>query len=533
MKPKTLKKLTPARAVASVGEETVIPCTNPATGASLGEVPVDDPAAVRAAVLRAREAQRGWAETSFAQRRAVLRRLSDRILANTDALVDVVVTDAGKTREHALMGEIWPVLEKLRWTIANGEKHLRPERVSPGVFVHKSARLEFHPLGVVGAILPWNYPFQNLMNPIIPALMAGNACVVKPSEWVAWSAGGIIDLVRAALADEGHSPELVQLVQGYGPTGKALIQSGIDSLLFIGSVPNGRRILEAAAEVLVPVTLELGGKDPLIVCDDADLEQAVHAAMVGCFVNAGQNCVASERVLVFDGIYDRFVARAAGLVQNLRQGDPRVRPGEVDVGMMVSPMQRDLVERLVEDAVARGARLLAGGRRGPGTSYAPTLLVDVTPDMAIFQEETFGPVMAICRVHDEHEAVAIANGTPFALGSSVFSKDLGRARRLAGRLQAGMTAINEFGGTTYMAQDLPFGGVKHSGYGRMSGREGLRAFTNIRAVLDDRLPLHFASPVFPVGPADYARVKAAVELMYGRGRARLEGAKALLSGLFK
>jgi acyl-CoA reductase-like NAD-dependent aldehyde dehydrogenase len=513
---------------------TQIPCFDPATRELLGVVAVDDEAAIRAKIARAREAQIGWGETSFALRRRVLHRITAAILEQTDELVDAIIRDSGKTRENALMGEIWTVLEKLRWTASQGEKHLRPERVSSGLFMHKRARLEFHPLGVVGAILPWNYPFQNIMNPLIPALMAGNGFVVKPSEWVAWSADRFVQLVRDALVAEGQSPQLVQLVQGHGPAGQALINGGIDSLVFIGSVGNGQRVLEAAARTLTPVVLELGGKDPFIVCDDANLEQAAHAALAGCFISAGQNCVAAERLLVFDAVYDDFERLVGGLVSRFRQGAPT---GEepVDIGAIVTPLQIEIVERLVAQAIEQGARVVTGGHRvlrEQGDFYAPTILADVTEDMDIMQEETFGPVMLLCRVQDEHEAVRVANGTGFGLSSSVFSRDRARARRIASRLEAGMTAINEFGGMTYMAQDLTFGGVKASGFGRINGREGLRGCCNVKAVLDDRLPIGFANKLFPVTAKDFGNIKGAVNLVYGRGfRDKLRGVRELVANL--
>jgi len=516
--------------VPAANTEAVIQCSNPATGEALGTVEVDDPEAVADVVERARAAQIGWAETDFATRRRVLRRITNHLLEHCDELCDLLVADSGKTRENALMGEIWPVCEKLRWTAANGSKHLSPERVSPGLLVHKRARLEFHPLGVIGAIIPWNYPLQNILNPIIPALMAGNAVVVKPSEWVAFSAQRIIQIAKDAVAAEGHSPDLVGVVQGYGTTGKALIDSGVDALVFIGSVENGRRVLEAAAKTITPVVLELGGKDPFIVCDDADLEQAAHAAMAGCFISAGQNCVAAERLLVFDAVYDEFERKVGAMVGALRQGPPA--QGDVDVGALVTPMQLEIVERLVKRAIEQGARVVAGGKRtrtDEGNFFEPTVLADVTADMDIMQQETFGPVMLLCRVTDEHEAVAVANGTAFGLSSSVFSTDHAKARRIASRLQAGMTAINEFGGMTYMAQDLTFGGVKASGFGRLNGRDGLRACTNVKAVLDDRLPLHFANKLFPVAEGDFTTIKGAVKLVYASGvRAKLAGASDLL-----
>ncbi len=516
-------------------EAGVIQCFDPATRTLLGTVDVDGPDAVAAAIARAREAQKGWALTSFAQRRRVLGRIRDAVLDRTDELCDLIVRDSGKTRENALMGEIWTVCEKLRWTIAQGEKHLRPERVSAGLFMHKKAQLEFHPLGVLGAIIPWNYPFQNIMNPVIPALMSGNGIVVKPSEWVAYSAGPILELIRDALRAEGQNPDLVCAVQGFGETGKALIESGVDGLVFIGSGRNGQKVLQSAAKTVTPVVLELGGKDPFIVCDDADLEQAAHAAMAGCFISAGQNCVASERLLVFDAVYDQFEAKVEDLVRQMKQG--AASEGEtVDIGAMVTPMQLESVEALVADSVAKGARVVSGGQRvmsDRGDYFAPTILADVTPDMRIMNEETFGPVMVLCRVTDEHEAIALANGSGFGLSASVFSKNQARARRIAERVDSGMVAINEFGGMTYMAQDLTFGGVKQSGFGRLNGRDGLRACCNVKAVLTDRVPgLHFANKLFPVANGDFDRIKGAVELVYRPGvRGKLSGLKALAQSL--
>lgn len=513
---------------------TEIRCVDPATRALLGSVKVDSPQTVQRAVARARRAQRRWRNTSFEQRRRVLARLLDFVLDDDERLVELVVRDCGKTRENALMGEIWTVCEKLRWTIANAERHLGAEKVSAGMFLHKCARLEFHPLGVIGAIVPWNYPLQNIMNPAIPALMAGNGFVVKPSEWVAWSSASFVDLLREALADEGHDPELVQLVNGYAQTGQALIEAPVDGLVFIGSVDNGKRVLETAARHLTPVVLELGGKDPFIVCDDADLEAAAHGALSGSFINCGQNCVASERVLVHEKVASRFEARVAELAGALRHGPP-LAGGVVDVGAMCTPLQVDIVERLVNKAVEQGARVVVGGKRvmdSDGEYFAPTIVADVTPDMDIMQQETFGPVMLLCRVNGDGDAIEIANGTSFGLSSSVFSADRARARRIAYEVEAGMAAINDYGGMTYMAQDLTFGGIKHSGFGRINGRDGLRSMCNVKAVLDDRFSLSVPSKVYPVGARDFGLTQAALRLLYGRGlRRKLSGFGRLLQSL--
>ncbi len=333
------------------------------------------------------------------------------------------------------------------------------------------------------------------------------------------------------MKDAGHDPNLIQAVQGFGETGAALARSAVDMILFIGSVGNGRRVVQGSAERVTPVVMELGGKDAFVVCDDADLEQAAHAAMAGCFINCGQNCVASERILVQDGIYEAFTERVVSLTRPLRQGSGR--DGVVDVGAIATPLQLDVIDKLVASAVRQGARVLCGGRRihpERGNYFEPTILADVTPEMDIAREEVFGPVMLLMRVRDDDEAVRVANGVSFGLSSSVFSKDHARARAIASRLEAGMTAINEFGGATYMAQDLTFGGVKASGYGRMNGREGLRSMCNIKSVVEDRLPLHFPNKLFPVAEGDFGRFSGVIDLIYGKGvRQKWHGLTRLLS----
>ncbi|MCB9703607.1 MAG: aldehyde dehydrogenase family protein [Myxococcales bacterium] len=526
--------MTPLRSTEAAPAAELIPCFEPATRASLGGVPVTPPDEVADVIARARRAQRAWRQTSFRERKAVLRRALEIVLDEADELCEVICRDSGKTRENALNGEIWPVCEKLRWTIARGARHLRPERVRSGFLLHKRARLEFHPLGVIGAIIPWNYPLQNIANPVIPALMAGNAAVIKPSEWVAWSAERCASPFRRALAERGHDPALVSLVQGYAATGQALIRGGIDGLVFIGSVGNGRRVLAAAADKLVPVILELGGKDPFIVCDDADLDRALHAALTGTFINCGQNCVASERLLVFREVYEAMVQRAAEAVSAFRQGPP-LAGATVDVGAMITPLQLEVVERLVKKAVEEGARVVCGGHRvreAEGDYYAPTVLADLTPEMEIMREEVFGPVMLLCPVDGEREAIEVANQTRFGLGSSVFTRDRARGRRIAAEIEAGMTGINDFGGLTYMAQDLTFGGVKDSGFGRINGREGLRACCNVKAVIEDRLPFGFPTKVYPVGDGDFELARATVRTVYGKGlRRRVAGVRELARAL--
>jgi acyl-CoA reductase-like NAD-dependent aldehyde dehydrogenase len=507
----------------------VIECYEPATRRALGSVSVTAPEEIPKLVARAQKAQERWAESSFAERRRLLGLILDHVLAHADELCEVIARDSGKTRHNAMLGEIWPVAEKARWTMAHGESHLRPERVSSGLLLHKRARVEYPPLGVIGVIAPWNYPLQNILGPTLPALMAGNAVLIKVSEWVAWSAARFQRIFEDALRAADQPADLVQIVNGYAKTGAALVSGGVDKVIFTGSLENGRRVLAEAARTLTPVVLELGGKDPLIVCDDADLEQAVHAALTGSFLNCGQNCLASERTLVFEGVYDEFARRVAAHARALRQGEP-LGKSTVDCGAIVSPLQLELIEEQVKDALARGAELLAGGARvlgERGQYFAPTVLGNVTEDMRIAQEETFGPVMLLMRVRDEQDALRVANGTAFGLGATVLTKDPRRARRIAEKLVVGNVSVNDFG-MTYMAMDLPFGGVRGSGFGRLNGRDGLRAFCNVKAVLDDRFPLHVPAKVFPVGEASTDLAREVLRVLYERGLGKRLGAAGRL-----
>jgi len=519
-------------AAPAVPAPTMMDCVDPATGERLGQVPVMDRAAVVAAVQRGRAAQRAWAATSFAERRAVLKDILARVVAEQEAISRLAVRDSGKTMVDAAMGEIFPVCEKLRYTIAHGERDLRPQARASGLLPHKSARVEYLPLGVIGVISPWNFPFHNFFCPVIPALFAGNAVVIKVSELASLSSLEYLKIFEEVLTRRGHARELVQVVTGYGETGAALVGSGVDKIFFTGSPQNGRKVMAAAAETLTPVVLELGGKDPMIVCDDAVLEQAVSTALFGVFNACGQMCVGVERLYVFSGVYDAFVAQVTERARALRQGPPLA--GEVDLGAMTMPRQLEIIQALVDDAVAKGARLLLGGRPRPelgGNFYPPTILVDVDHTMRIAREEQFGPVMVIMRVDSEAEAIARANDCPYGLGSSVFTRDRRRAERMARAIQAGMTTVNDFG-LAYMIQSLPFGGVKISGFGKINGREGLRACCNEKAIVTDRVPVRQGMALYPVRAATLPLVTGAVQAIYGAGlREKARGAVQVLRSL--
>ncbi len=511
----------------------LLDCHDPATLERLGSAEVMDRERVQSIVARARAAQPAWAATSFATRRAVLSDLLEWIVEHQAEICRLAARDSGKTLVDAAMGEVFPVCEKLRYTIAKGERDLQPQWRSPGFLVHKRGRVEYLPVGVIAVIAPWNFPFHNLYCPLIPALFAGNAVVIKVSEWTTWSAPEYLEILHRVLRKHGISTDLVQIVTGYGLTGADLVASDVDKLFFTGSPANGRKVMANASERLTPVVLELGGKDPLIVCADADLDQASDAAMLGVFTACGQMCVGAERIYVFDEVYDDFVARMTERVAALRQGPP-LGATLVDCGAMTMPGQLDIIQDLIDDARAKGARVLVGGQRNPdhhGQFFAPTLLVDVDHSMRITQAELFGPVMTIVRVRDEAEAIRMANDCPYGLGSSVFTRDHARGQRMARQIRAGMTVINDYG-LAYMMQSLPFGGVGLSGFGRINGPEGLRACCYEKAIVDDRIGLRQSVSFHPVREHTYDLIESAVRVIYtrglaGRARAALDAARNL------
>ena len=344
--------------------------------------------------------------------------------------------------------------------------------------------------------MPWNYPFHNIFNPVSAALFSGNAIVIKVSEYASWSIETYKKMIDGCLDAVNAPRDLVQYVVGYGATGSALVKSGVDKIIFVGSPQVGAIVARDAAANLTPVVLELGGKDPFVVCDDANIDSIVQTACRGVWQNMGQNCAGPERFFVYEKVYAEFCDKVTAVVTKMKMGqslgDPLVDCGSICMG----PRQLQHYQRLVDDAVHKGAKVLAGGyipdskESGlSGTFYPPTVLVDVTEDANIAQEEIFGPIMCVFKVrgNSDKEAVRMANNCDFALSSCAFSGSASRARAVASQLHAGMSAINDLEGCTYMSQSLPFGGHKKSGYDRFAGPEGLRGLCNIRSVCEDRI----------------------------------------------
>jgi len=456
--------------------------SSPATLDRIGEIEIATVEDVNAAVARARAAFEGWSALTFDQRARHVRRLRDVIVASVDRVVDVICRDTGKPRIEATTAEVLTSCDAISFYARNAKRVLRDEKRPLHLMRHKRLIVSYRPMGVVGLITPWNFPFVLSLNPIVQALMAGNTVVLKPSEITPF-----VGLLIGELAREAELPEgVLEVVTGDGSTGAALVEAGCDKISFTGSVATGRKIGEICGRNLVPCTLELGGKDPMIVCSDANVERAARGAVYGAFSNSGQICVSTERVFVTENIAQPFVDRVVQLTRELRQGPES--EGEIDVGAMTSAAQIEIVDAHVREAVERGARVLAGGRRNPafeGYFYEPTVLVDVTPDMRVMREETFGPVLPIQVVRDEEEAVQAANSTPYGLNASIWTRDSYKGRKLAGRLEAGGAVIDDCL-ISYGITESPFGGVKDSGIGRVNGELGLRGFCHVQSIVMNR-----------------------------------------------
>ncbi|WP_369130206.1 aldehyde dehydrogenase family protein [Modestobacter roseus] len=482
---------------------------DPATGTVVGVFPVHDTAAVDAAVARARTAAERWAALGFGERRLRLAAYRGHLARRLHELADLVHRENGKPRADAVL-EIALAVDHLAWAGAHARRTLGPRRVHPGLLaVNHAAHLEYQPLGVVGVIGPWNYPAFTPMGSIAYALAAGNAVVFKPSEFTPAVGAWLAEAWRAAVPDV---PDALQVVTGLGETGAALCRAGVGKLAFTGSAPTGRTVMAACAETLTPVLMELGGKDAMIVDDDADVAAAADAAVWGAMSNAGQTCIGIERVYATAAVHDRFVAEVVTRVEALQPGSD----ADASYGPMTMAGQTDVVRRHLADAVAAGGTVATGGTVDGGY-VAPTVLLDVPETSAAVREETFGPTLTITRVADAEEALTRANDSSMGLGGSVFSGSRDRGLDLARRMRSGMTSVNAVL-TFASVPALPFGGVGESGFGRIHGEDGLREFTRAKAVTVKRapLPVDFMSFGRPAGAADaLARV---LRLVHGRHR---------------
>ncbi len=511
LEPAYVARLT--RRIVSTGGRTAA-VHSPLRGEPLAHVPQSSDADVDEAFARARRAQEQWARTPLDERAAMLLRLHDLVLDRQDEIIDLICRESGKARKHAFDEPIHIALTA-RYYARTAHEHLDTRRklgVVPGL-----TRVDLNrvPKGVVGIISPWNYPFTMALCDGLPALLAGNAVVAKPDAQTMLSA-----LLGAELLEEAGFPrDLWQVVAGPGSqVGTAIIERA-DYVCFTGSTATGRRVAQGCAERLIGCSLELGGKNPLLVLRDADLEKAAEGAVRASFSNAGQLCVSAERLFVADQVYDRFVDRLVARTQAMTLGASL--DWGVDMGSLISQDQLDTVEAHVADAVAKGATVLTGGRHRPDLGpyvYEPTILEGVSPDMTCFGHETFGPVIALYRFHDEADAVARANEGDYGLNASVYSQDGRRAREVARHIRCGTVNVNEAFGATFASIDSPMGGMRQSGMGRRQGSEGILRYTESQSVATQRL-VRFA-PMLGMSDETYAKVMTAqLRLMNKLGRA--------------
>lgn len=492
----------------------------PADRGLVGIVPVDPVAVVEAAVLRVRAAQVAWGQEPVPERVQRLARLRREIGRRTDDIVDRIVAETGKPEEEGL-AEVLMVLRLLRYYERRAPRVLRSRRVGTG-WLPGSARIFREPVGVVAILAPWNYPFILSMEPALTALVAGNGVVLKPSEHTPFTGAIVPELCEGA----GLPEDLVVAVHGPAATGQALVDAGPDHLHLVGGPATGRAVLARAAAHLLPVTTELGGKDPALVLRDAPLERAARGIAFGAFFNAGQTCVATERVYVEAPVYEAFLREVVRVAESLRVGTG----GNVDIGPLVREVELERVERHVADAVRRGARVLCGGRRADPASnlYLPTVLADVPEGSLVLQEETFGPILPVLPVESAEEAVARANAHPMGLQASIWTRDLTRGRALARQLRAGGVSVNDTL-SHWAVPGLPIGGIGESGWSRARGDEGLLAFTRTRSVLVNRGRRRQAPWWFPYGPGSRRLTRALLGWEQHRG---VRGLVAVLVRLF-
>ena len=459
---------------------------DPSTGEEIGRAPLMDASEVAAAVKRGRAAQFAWARLSYRERGRFILRARELVLDQLEEIAKLISRETGKPVTEAISMEIVPTLDLMHYFAENTKKLLDRSRIGLGQynFMARSSYIVYKPLGVVGIISPWNFPWATPLDEVVMALMAGNAVVVKPSELTPLTALKIANIFKQAGLPEG----LVQVVTGDGSTGSALVDAGVNKIMFTGSVNTGKRVAETAAKHLTPVVLELGGKDPMIVLEDANLENAARAAIWGAFCNSGQACASIERLYVHASIAEKFTDLVVKETQQLKQD--KASTDAIDVGAMTNEEQLLIVEDHVSDAVARGAQVRTGGHRlrvTKGWFHEPTVVTSVDHTMKLMRDETFGPVLPIMTFKTDEEAIRLANDSIYGLTASVFTTDIARGKRLAERIDAGTIMVNEVVYTHAVAQ-TPWGGVKQSGYGRTHGRLGLLELVSAQHIHVNSMP---------------------------------------------
>jgi acyl-CoA reductase-like NAD-dependent aldehyde dehydrogenase len=508
---------TPVETPIKGAQAGAIPVENPATGETIRTVPDMDADAVAEMAARARTAQPEWEAYGFDGRARVLSRAQKWLMDNATRVTETIVSETGKTYEDASLAEIGYAGNAFGFWAKQGPRYLADEAVKSSQVLVKGKKLvlRYRPLGLIGVIGPWNYPLTNSFGDCIPALMAGNSVILKPSEITPLTSL----LMAEGLRECGLPENVLQIATGRGGTGAALLEH-VDMIMFTGSTKTGKKVAEAAARRLIPASLELGGKDPMIVLSDADLERAANFATYFSMQNAGQTCISIERVYVEEPVYDEFVAKVSAKVGALRVGRSDGGFGTVEVGAITFPPQLETIKDHVADAVQKGARVLTGGKQLPGAGrfYEPTVLVDVDHTMKCMTEETFGPTLPIMKVADAEEAVRLANDSPYGLGASVFTRDAARGEAIARRIEAGAANVND-AMINYTVLELPMGGAKASGLGSRHGAGGIRKYCSQQAiVVTAKLAMKKELFMYPYKTRTSRLLAGAFKLMYGRGK---------------
>jgi acyl-CoA reductase-like NAD-dependent aldehyde dehydrogenase len=506
----------PAAMAETNGKHEMNEVINPATGEVVATVPDLTPDEVREIVAKARAAQPGWEALGFEGRGRILRRAQKWVLDNKDRVISTIVSETGKTYEDAQLAEVSYAANAFGFWAKNAPEFLADEKVkSASVFVKgKKLISRYAPAGVVGVIGPWNFPLTNSFGDCIPALAAGNTVVLKPAEKTPLTSLLMLEMLK----DCGMPEDVFQVATGQGSVvGPPLIDE-VDVVMFTGSTETGKRVMAQAAETITPTYLELGGKDPMIVLSDADLERAANAATYYSMNNTGQVCISVERVYVEEPVYDEFVSKVTEKMRAIRQGVPG-GPAQVDVGSLTFPPQMDVVEAHVKDAVEKGAKVLVGGKRTPGMGlfYEPTLLVDVDHTMECMTEETFGPTLPVMKVRDAEEALKLANDSPYGLQASVWTKDTARGEALARRVESGAVCVND-AQINYAALELPMGGWKLSGLGSRHGAGGIRKYAKQQTILVTGFAPKKDIHMFPYKARNTKLLGGLLKLLYGRGK---------------
>lgn len=488
---------------------------NPATLEVIHDFEVMDEAQVDSLLLRATTAQKEWGSLSLKDRARHIHSLRKQIVTDMNEIIHTICEETGKTEMDGLI-EVFTVCEHLKYIASMGPQYLSKEKRSAGLFVNKKVWVQFQPKGVIGIISPWNYPFILTMGPIAQALMAGNGVVVKPSEITPATTLKIREVASRA----GLPEDILLVATGEGSTGAALVKSEhSDMICFTGSTATGRKIAEQCGKMLKPVILELGGKDPMIVFADANLDRAARGAVWGGFSNSGQTCISVERVYVESSVHDKFVELVKQHTEELLHGHKDEENGFPSIGSMTFEKQVGIVEAHLQQADELGGQILRplktkAKNRAGGYFLEPAVVIEAHSEMQVMRDETFGPMIAIQSFVSDEEVIEKANATGYGLNASVWSRDKKKARAVAEKIKSGSVCINDVD-ANYIISDLPFGGMKESGIGRVYGKEGIRAFADMQSVLEDRFGLKRELWWFPYSQSVYKLFQRVVRILFG------------------